>query len=404
MSGAGRTLLDTDPEPVRRPLPHDAPDESADRDLTPLLARTPEPGPADAVFDDAITHLYTGQEVDWALLDRALAVWRPALDAIAARVTELEPGALRVPQSFIRRTWRLLDVYQCEAHWQARHGDRARPLAILETLLALCRLVERAPAGDARLTRFHAALITRSMVLTSFRDPRLFRDAPPAALALGRLMLSEAEPDLPSFRAALLGESGQYVAAMGASLYNRRGRPFDLSGGRALAIPDSAAERGMWLESAREQIHELMLAAVRHLSADHARSLRSLRGLVARHSPSQGRLERPGPSQVWERLSTLARTQAFVTESLYECGLLLAHAHRIWVHSVQGHRILDGMLMLEELRQRRGDWPTTLTAARLATGGSFEDPLTGGDFRYVLEDGAYRLEISPESAGLLAGK
>ena len=404
MSGAGRTLFDIDPEPVRRMLPPDAPDGSEeDRDLSPLLARMPAQGSADAVFDEAITALYTGQEVDWRSLDAALETWRPALDAIAARVTELEPGTLRVPQSFIRRTWRLLDVSQCEAHWQMRHGDRSKPFAILSTLLSLCRLIERAPAGDACLARHHAALITRSMVLASFRDPRLFHDAPAAALAAGRALLAETEPGLASFRAALVGESRQYVATMGAELYQRRGLPFDLSGGRALAIPDSAGERGLWLESAREQIHELMLAAVRHLSDDHARSLRSLRALAAKHTPSILGPERPG-SRLWERLSTLARTQAFVNESLHECGLLLAHAHRIWVHNLQGHHIFSGMIVLEELRQRRGAYPASLTLAQLCSGHAFADPLTGGALRYVPEPAGYRLEIAPDSAALLSGK
>lgn len=399
----GRELFAADPEAVRRYLAH-APDGAEDdRDLSPLFARMPAQGPADAVFDDAITALYTGQAVDWERLGAGLRAWRPALDAIAARVVELEPGSLRVPQAFIRRTWRLLDVFQCEAHWQVQSGDRGRPLEILGTLLSLCRLMERAPAGDACLARHHAALLTRSMVLASFRDPRLFAGAPKAALEQGRALLVSAEPDLASFRAALVGESREYVATMGAELYHRRGRAFDLSGGRALPIPEAPAERGLWLESAREQIHELMLAAVRHLSDDHLRSLRTLRQLAARAAPAAVRSGRHA-TQLWERLSTLARTQAFVSETLHECGLMLAHAHRIWVHNVQGHQILMGMLVIEELRQRRGSYPSSLTLAQICSGHAFADPLTGGPLRYMAENGSYRLEISPESAAHLSGK
>lgn len=344
------------------------------------------------IFDDAITALYTRQEVDWERLDHALAGWRPALDGIGALVHEFESGELKVPESFIQRIWRLLDVAQCEAHWHARRGDRTRPIAIATTLLGLCRLLERPAAGEARLTRYHAALTTRSMVLSSFSDPRLYIDAPADALADGRAALAATSPDLPSFRAALLGEAGQYVASMGAQLYNRRGMPFELAAGRSLMIPESAGERGLWLETAREQIHELMMAAVRGVSLDHRRGLRLMRALCTRHAPC-----RPGPEHGgggWERMTMLGKAQAFVNETLHECCLLLGHAHRIFVHNLQGHAILDGMLSLEAERQRLGRWPATVMA---------HDPLTGGPLHYAFEDATYRLEISPESAALLAG-
>ena len=395
----GRSLYDVDPEPLPRPPSAGSRDaQDGARDLAPLIARLPETAQVDSIFDDAIAALYTGQEVDWGALSEALETWRPTLFAIATRVAELSPGDLRVPQSFMRRTWRLLDVFQCEAHWQARHGDRARPLAILATLLRLCMLLEHPPVGDARLTRYHAALITRSMVLTSFQDARLFFDAPPDALVRGRAALGETAPDLPSFRAALLGESGQYVATMGAILYNRRGRPFELSGGRTLAIPESAGERGLWLESAREQIHELMHAGLRALCADHRRTLRTVRQLSVRNGPPRSQGAHPG-----ERLTMLGRAQAFVSEALHESGLLFAHAHRIWVHAHQGHALLEGMLHLEEHRQRRGIWPAALAVARLRSGHDFSDPLTGAELRYELDGDQYRLEIPTESSALLAG-
>jgi len=391
MPAAGRSLLEADPEPLPRPPPVAAREEpDTARQFAPLLARIPA-SPANPAFDDAIAALYTGQEVDWHRLDAALTPWRPALAAFAVRVAELEPGELRVASSFIRRTWRLLDVFQCEAHWQARHGDRARPPAALCTLLSLCRLLEHAPAGEARLTRFHSGLITRSMVLTSFQDPRLYLDAPLDALARTRASLRDFAPDLMSFRSALVGESGQYVAAMGPALYNRRGRPFELSGGRSLTIPESAGERGLWLESAREQIHELMLGGLRALSNDHQKSLRSLRVLCARHGPPPAVSPRTAP---WEALSALGRAQAFVAETLHESALLLSHAHRIWVHALQLHAVLDGMLTLEEQRQRRGTWPARLEGA--------VDPLTGLDLRYAPEGDLYRLEVPPESAAILA--
>ena len=406
MTGAGQRDIATD-EPhghaTRGPCPPLA-DAGADADLQPLIARIPPPSAGDEVFDEAITALYTKQEVDWDRLGEALDRWRPALDAVAARVHDLGSSGLRVPERFIRRTWRLLDVFQCEAHWQAQYGDRARPLAILSTLLRLCRLLERPPTGDARLTRLHAALLTRSMVLTSFRDPRLFLDAPDAALELYRCTLGDLEPDLPAFRAAMLGEAGHYVAFMGGELFMRRGRPYELSGGRSIPIPESAAERGLWLECAREQIHETMLAGVRVIADDHGRSLRALRALVAR----TGTAIAPSPSMAsargFDRLSAAARAQAFVAESVHESALLLAHTHRIWLHNVQGHRILVGMLAMEAHRQRHGAWPLTLAQARRSTGASFADPLTGGDLRYERDEYLYRLDITAASAALLAAR
>jgi hypothetical protein len=377
--------------------------EPADRDLSPLLARMPTACADDAAFDASITALYTRQEVDWDALGDALERWRPTLEVVADRVRELEPGSLRVPERFIRRTWRLLDVFQCEAHWQAQHGDRARPLAILTTLLKLCRLLERPPSGDARLTRLHAALLTRSMVLTSFRDPRLFLDAPATAVGLGAAMLAELEPDLPAFRAAMLGEASHYVAFMGGELFQRRGRPFEVSGGRSIPIPESPAERGLWLECAREHIHETMLAGVRGFCEDHGRSLRSLRSLVAR---SGAAVAPPSPqaARAFDRLSVTARANLFVAEAVHESALLLAHTHRIWLHNVQGHRILGGMLAIERFRQEHGQWPSSLGSARRALGVSFADPLTGTDLRYERDEFLYRLDIPATSAALLAAR
>lgn len=399
MTGAGqRETTSEEPQGGQPPA------FAADADLQPLIARMPPFAAADHVFDESITALYTRQEVDWDRLGDALGRWRPALDEIETRVADLGPSGLRVPERFIRRTWRLLDVYQCEAHWQAQHGDRARPLAILRTLLKLCCMLERPPAGDARLTRLHAALLTRSMVLTSFRDPRLFIDAPEAWLAPTRRQLFELEPDLPAFRAAMLGEAGHYVAFMGGELFNRRGRPYELCGGRSVPIPESAPERGLWLECAREQIHEMMLAGIRVVAEDHARSLRALRTLVNRTVNAVPPPPVTEAARSWERISAAARAQAFVAEAVHESALLLAHTHRIWLHNVQGHKILDGMLAIEVHRQRHGAWPITLAQARRSTGATFADPLTGSDLRYERDEYLYRLDITAASAALLAAR
>jgi hypothetical protein len=282
---------------------------------------------------------------------------------------------------------RLARAFRAQALLAARRGDPTRAARFGLTVLRLASILESQPIGDAPdlwLSRPH---FLRCMLSFALRDPRTIQGADPAELERLRALLAEHEPPADLWARVVLAMPDALTREAGSSLYAQRGASLGDSWLERIVYPQDAAERGLWVETARERLHQHAERMVALVTADHDATTDALKALnesVTRRRTWLGKVM----DALRRRMSSVARAEEMAGITIEHVMTSLFTMRNMLAWSLQGQRLLLLRVRLEQVRQATGRYPDTLPVEERYR----RDVVAGRPLIYERTGDGYRLE------------
>jgi hypothetical protein len=300
---------------------------------SPPQARYPAMVPPSYLLGIPIEDLRVGQ------------VPRPRLESAARMIDQLydwrSPVALPDAGPYL---FSLAGAYRDEA----LRGDPTHAVRMAVTVLRLAAILEAQPMGDhpdGWLSRPH---FLRNLICRALRDPRTIAGAAPAELERLRAVLAENEPPADQWERAVRAMPDAIMRQSGEALYQNRGR-LNVQGywPEQMVIPTDAAERGLWIETARERLHDHARRMIELVTADHDATMNALYAL---------RKAAEDPGTVLDRMLRKVSAGARARESARFCLMhlmMMVNLRSLVATSAQNQRRLLELVRLEQARRAK---------------------------------------------------